>query len=59
MDIANYATEGGASDIKIKVKGMKKTIRTNSTIESFQIEEVEINGDIAVVQTMYNQILNH
>lgn len=59
VDIANYATEGGASDIKIKVKGMKKTIRTNSTIESFQIEEVEINGDIAVVQTMYNQILNH
>lgn len=59
MDIANYATEGGASDIQIKVKGVKKTIRTNSTIESFQIEEVEINGDIAVVQTMYNQILNH
>jgi hypothetical protein len=58
MEIADYAAKGGASDIRIRVKNVKKVIRTNSTIEKVQIADIEITGNAADAIAAYNQILN-
>ena len=56
-EIADYVVKGGSSDVHIKVKGYSKTIRTNSTIETFSASEIEISGNIDDVKLMYNHIL--
>jgi len=42
--LVNYASEGGGN-ISIKLKGVKKRIQTESSIESIEIDEVSVIGN--------------
>ncbi|HEV7380003.1 MAG TPA: hypothetical protein VGN64_09435 [Dyadobacter sp.] len=57
MEIADYATKGGASDIKLKIKNVVKPVRINSTIEKVTLTDIEIVGNAKDVAKLYKQIL--
>jgi hypothetical protein len=42
--VTEYATEGGASDVSLKIKGQRSYTKTRSTIRKTSIDEMEIKG---------------
>lgn len=43
--LADYAIKGGSQLIHMKVKGIKRMIKTEKTISKISIDEVEVSGD--------------
>jgi hypothetical protein len=57
--LADYAVQGGAQHIKVKLKGVKKVIKTEKTISNVSIESLELEGDHMQVTEVFNRILNN
>ena len=57
--IADYGIKGGGSDISIKVKGVRRYIKTDSAIERVNIDEAELSGPADKVIEAYQKILKN
>jgi len=50
--LVEYNAEGGGSDIKIKIKGVKKAKSTSNMVCETSIDEIILSGDIKTLPTL-------
>lgn len=55
--VADYSTEGGASDIAIKLKGQRSYTRTKNTVRKTSIDEIEVKGSPENISKVLSKIL--
>lgn len=55
--VTEYATEGGASDVSLKIKGQRSYTKTRNTIRKTSVDEIEIKGSANNVVKALDSIL--
>lgn len=56
--LVEYSSQGGG-EIKLKVKGISKQIKTSDNIKKIDIQQVYLEGSHEQVLKMYKEIINH